>query len=231
MLEILLASLFFIILLMTIILLGISLWVSSNKIKELKANIKTIRDTFDFIEKDTDARLNQLIRSNIENEAKVVHLENRLANDHEQYVLKLENLKEKHKLDLIEKERTVRKDATTRSKNVSHGFESEYFAPLLLADCLNPKDFRHLGDPIDYIVFNTMVETPNEHIEEVIFLEVKTGNSDLSTIQRRIRNAIIKGLVSFWIYNPDKQEIKEYKNGQSKPTVIQLSTNESKEDK
>ena len=72
----------------------------------------------------------------------------------------------------------------------------------------SPKDFRHFGDPIDYIVFDGLSELQKGDISElrnVVFLDIKTGNSRLNTVQRRVRDAINDGRVSFKVYNPDKE--------------------------
>jgi predicted Holliday junction resolvase-like endonuclease len=48
--------------------------------------------------------------------------------------------------------------------------------------------FRFLGDPIDGIQF-----TPNE----IIFVEIKTGKSRLSSSQKNIKKLVVAGKVSF----------------------------------
>lgn len=99
-----------------------------------------------------------------------------------------------------------RKDALKRSTAVNHGFSSENFAPLLAK--WSHKDFRHMGDPIDYLVIPGMSDNRqgSSPIEEIILLDIKTGSSQLSTVQRKIRDAVKNGKVRFAVFNPDTQE-------------------------
>lgn len=114
---------------------------------------------------------------------------------------------------LTEEER-IRSDALTRSRSVIRGQATEHLAPLMMPD-LNLKDFRFVGNPIDYIVFSGVSDitdkVANAKIDKVILLEIKSGKSKLNTVQRRIRDAIKEGKVEFVIYNPDTNETKVIK--------------------
>ncbi len=93
----------------------------------------------------------------------------------------------------------IRKEAIKKSKEVNTGFTSENFAMFMQGD-LNPKDFRHLGDPIDFVVTCGADDVRNgvsDEVSEVVLLDVKTGNASLNKIQRRIRDAVVAGRVSF----------------------------------
>lgn len=107
-----------------------------------------------------------------------------------------------------------RADARKRSTFVAHGFASENFAPLLDDHDWNLKDFRHMGDPIDYLVIpgmNTVhAKGAKADIDEVILLDIKTGKSNLNTVQRRIRDAVVDGRVRFCIYNTDTKELRKW---------------------
>jgi len=111
------------------------------------------------------------------------------------------------------KVKEARKDAVKRATAVAHGFESENFAPLI-QDQWNHKDFRHMGDPIDFVVFAGMEEVRNNKagtpLEEVVLLDIKTGSSGLSTLQRRIRDAVVAKRVSFAVYNTDSNELRTW---------------------
>ena len=114
----------------------------------------------------------------------------------------------------IVKEKEIRKDAMTRSRRVMRGQATEHLAPLMM-DNLNLKDFRFMGNPIDYIIFkgaSDILDNNSDEIESIIFLDVKTGNSKLNKIQRRIRDCIENSKVEFLIYNPDKDKQYEKKN-------------------
>jgi len=109
----------------------------------------------------------------------------------QQYEAQLEMWKQQN-------EQMIRKDAIARSVNTLLGRIGEEFAPLLLADKyqVNPKDFRHLGSPVDYIAFKGLSDD-NVH-PEVIFIEVKTGkSSSLTERERKVRDAIRNGKVRY----------------------------------
>jgi predicted Holliday junction resolvase-like endonuclease len=52
----------------------------------------------------------------------------------------------------------------------------------------NPKDARFLGTPVDLIVFDGMND---DALSEIVFLEIKSGSSSLSTRERRVRDAVL----------------------------------------
>ena len=60
--------------------------------------------------------------------------------------------------------------------------------PFTLCDC------RALFEPIDMIVFNGLLES---NVNNITFLEIKSGESQLNTHQRRIRDAVEEKKVSF----------------------------------
>jgi predicted Holliday junction resolvase-like endonuclease len=106
-------------------------------------------------------------------------------------------------------EQRIRKDAKKRSKAIKHGFTQEHFAPFWIDPQLNPRDFRFVGDPIDYLVCvgsSAVSAGQQDEITEIIFMDVKTGNAALSKVQRRIRDAVNEGRVRFVVYNPDKEK-------------------------
>ena len=62
----------------------------------------------------------------------------------------------------------------------------------------NPSDVRFVGKPIDFVGFPGMTESGK--VNEVLFIEVKTGGSELSDIERQIRTAIEKKKVRYVEY-------------------------------
>lgn len=92
----------------------------------------------------------------------------------------------------IENELTIRQDAIVRSQAVIMGKVTEHLAPYMPNFPFNPKDVRFVGSPIDFIVFDG---ADDECIREIVFLEVKTGNSSLNPRQRKIRDAVLAGRV------------------------------------
>lgn len=98
---------------------------------------------------------------------------------------------------------SIRKDATTRSRAVLEGQFTEQLAPYLPDFPYAPTEARFIGKPIDFIVFKGM---EHKNINEVIFVEVKTGNSKLSTTERNLRETILKGNVSWEEYRIPKRK-------------------------
>lgn len=89
---------------------------------------------------------------------------------------------------------SLREDAIIRSRAVLGGQFSEQLAPYLPDFKYTPTECRFVGKPIDFIVFQGMNE---KNIKEIIFLEVKSGDSELSSSQKQLKNAVENGRV-YW---------------------------------
>lgn len=87
------------------------------------------------------------------------------------------------------------------SERVRLGQVSENVAPFLSAFPYDPKRVRGLFQPIDLLVFNE---------DEIVFVEVKTGDATLTDKQRNIKRLIEEGKVRFEIHrlNDKGYEIK-----------------------
>ena len=81
----------------------------------------------------------------------------------------------------------IREDAIRQSRSVLSGQFSEQIAPYLPDFPFKPTEARFIGKPIDFIVFKGMDE---KNIHEVVFVEVKSGQSQLSKVQNSLRSAI-----------------------------------------
>lgn len=92
----------------------------------------------------------------------------------------------------------LRKDAVKRSKAVINGQVAEQIAPFLPDFPANPSDARFIGKPVDFIVFSGLSE--NEKIDEILFVEVKTGKSLLSEREKEVKKAIEQGKVRYVEY-------------------------------
>ncbi len=90
----------------------------------------------------------------------------------------------------------ARQDSVTRSRGVTSGKIQEHLAPLLpqFAERFNLREARFLGAPVDYVVFEGLEEGL---VEQVTFVEIKTGRSQLSSRERAIRDAVADGRVVF----------------------------------
>jgi predicted Holliday junction resolvase-like endonuclease len=104
-------------------------------------------------------------------------------------------------------ETEIRADAIQRSQAVIVGKVTEHLVPYLPQFRYNPKDARFIGSPIDLVVFDGL---DREAVEQVVFIEVKTGNSSLTKRERQIRDAIRAGKVTWAemrIERPDAPEV------------------------
>lgn len=89
----------------------------------------------------------------------------------------------------------IRKDAVKRSRAVLGGQFSEQLAPYFPDFPFSPTECRFIGKPVDFIVFKGMDE---KKIEEVVFVEVKSGKASLSSPERVLKDVIQEKKVS-WV--------------------------------
>jgi len=78
-----------------------------------------------------------------------------------------------------------------KSSEVRTGQIAEQMAPFLDGFPYSPKSASFLGRPIDFIVFDDT---------GVHLVEVKSGKSQLSSTQRKIRDLVNEGRVTFEVY-------------------------------
>jgi predicted Holliday junction resolvase-like endonuclease len=81
----------------------------------------------------------------------------------------------------------VRQDAIQRSLAVTTGKVYEQLLPYFPDFPFNPKDVRFLGSPVDFVVFEGLSDG---QVSRVVFVEIKTGTADLSSRERRVREAV-----------------------------------------
>lgn len=95
-----------------------------------------------------------------------------------------------------------RKDAIQRSRSVIGGQFSEQLAPYLPNFSYLPTECKFIGKPIDFIVFKGIDE---KKIDEVVFVEVKSGNSKLNSHEKNLKDTIEKKRVRWEEYRiPDE---------------------------
>ena len=90
-----------------------------------------------------------------------------------------------------------RKDAVMRSRSVLSGQFSEQLAPYLPDFAYAPTECKFLGKPIDFIVFKGLDE---KNVQEVVFVEVKSGKSKLNNQEKSLKEAIEKKKVRWEEY-------------------------------
>jgi len=88
-------------------------------------------------------------------------------------------------------------DAVKRSRAVLGGQFSEQLSPYLPLFPADPTEARFIGKPVDFIAFSG---ASRGTVDEVLFIEVKSGNAQLTSVERSLRNAIEKGKVRFVEY-------------------------------
>jgi len=81
----------------------------------------------------------------------------------------------------------IRETAIKQSRAVLSGQFSEQIAPYMPDFPYKPTEARFIGKPVDFIVFKGMDE---KKIEEVVFVEVKSGKSQLSSVEKSLKSAI-----------------------------------------
>jgi len=85
-----------------------------------------------------------------------------------------------------------RKEAITQSRAVLGGKFTEQIVPFFPDFKYDPTEVRFIGSPIDMIVFPGLAKGDPE---EIVILEVKTGNAQLTPQQKKIRQLIEDGMV------------------------------------
>jgi len=98
-----------------------------------------------------------------------------------------------------------RKDAITRSRSVLSGMFSEQLAPYFPDFKFKPTEVRFLGKPVDFIVFKGLDE---KKVDEVVFVEVKSGKSKLSIVEKSLKDAIKNKKVSWEEYRIPEDVVK-----------------------
>ena len=99
--------------------------------------------------------------------------------------IKIQKLKSSKEFE--EKIPDIREDAIKKSRAVLSGQFSEQLAPYLPDFPYKPNEARFIGKPIDFIIFKGM---DDKKIDEVVFVEVKSGGSRISPVERSLKEAV-----------------------------------------
>ena len=97
---------------------------------------------------------------------------------------------------------SYRKDAIMKSRAVLGGHFSEQLAPFLPGFKYIPTECRFLGKPVDFLVFRGMDE---KNMNEIVFVEVKSGNAKLSPSEKKLKEVIDNKKVRWEEYRVDKE--------------------------
>jgi predicted Holliday junction resolvase-like endonuclease len=79
------------------------------------------------------------------------------------------------------------------SRTSRDGVGGENVAPWMPGFPFEPRDASFLGNPVDYVVFDGLDEG---ELREIVFVEVKTGQSGMTKRGQQIRRAVQDGRVS-----------------------------------
>jgi len=156
-----------------------------SKIEFLETKIKEIELDKEKIETSYSSNISSLQESfKIEQEI-IQERKNELDEKEKDILSKFKNLEEK----LLEEQEAKKKVVhQKKSSEVRLGHIAETLAPFLDQFDFEPEECSFLGQPIDYISFGN---------ENITFIEVKSGNSQLSSKQRKIRDQIENGKIKW----------------------------------
>ena len=91
----------------------------------------------------------------------------------------------------------IREEAISRSRSVLAGQFSEQLAPYLPDFPFKPTEARFIGKPVDFLVFRGMDE---KNIDEVVFVEVKSGKATLNPQEKNLKNIIQDKKIHWYEY-------------------------------
>ena len=95
----------------------------------------------------------------------------------------------------------ARSDAVKRSKSSILGETYEKIVPCLPNFPFSPKDMVFIGKGFDYLVMDGLSDGK---LDEIVFLEVKTGSSTLNGNEKKIKEAVNAKRVRFVEWRADK---------------------------
>ncbi len=95
---------------------------------------------------------------------------------------------------LRKREREIRQDAIARSRAGQLGKTIEKVIPMFPGFGHHPYDVRPIFDPIDFVVFDGYLQGA---VTDICFVEFKTGQSRLTSLQASIRETVTRKRVHF----------------------------------
>ena len=114
-------------------------------------------------------------------------------------------LYDEHRAQLTEQRREIRglpeqivEESDGCAEAVNLGSILERLAPSLDTFPFRPSECRSLFDPIDYLAFRGLARS--SVVEEIAFVEIKSGGARLSAKQKAIREVVQAGKVTFEVY-------------------------------
>ena len=161
----------------------------ADELKNENEFLRTRLNAHDIQNKEREGNFNQTIKNLQESLSKNQNSNQQIHKDYKQSEKtlseKIINLQEK-----LDEETLARKKVLSQKKSgeVRLGHIAETLAPFLDQFDFEPERCSFMGQPIDYISFGD---------DEITFIEIKSGNSQLSQKQRHIRDLVKAKLVSW----------------------------------
>ncbi|MEM5794168.1 MAG: Holliday junction resolvase-like protein [Candidatus Aenigmatarchaeota archaeon] len=87
-------------------------------------------------------------------------------------------------------EERIREDAIKRSARALSGKALEKLVPFLENFPYDAHDIRWLGDPIDLIIFDGYSSSEGKNLRQIVFCEVKSGESRLTQAQKKVKEIV-----------------------------------------
>ena len=159
------------------------LLVSEKLLETKEVELSETKKTLNFVHQEKTRLVEILDETSQSSINQVEDLKQRLSEITSQKLIK-----DKAYIDLDEKYKQL--FGQKKSSEVRTGQIAEIMVPFLDQFKYNPKSSRFLGEPLDYIIFNE---------DEVVFLEVKSGESKLNSKQVKIKKNVEAGKVRFEI--------------------------------
>ena len=92
----------------------------------------------------------------------------------------------------VESRKKAVQDGINKSRAVLGGKFTEQMVPYLPEFKYDPTEARFLGSPVDLIVFPGLAQGKPR---EIVIMEIKTGSSQLSPLENKIRKLVESGMV------------------------------------
>lgn len=180
-------------------------WFRVRQLSKSRGEYKELFETSDSEYKNSQERLQELLAVDVLKTTMMERATDSLesAGKHiavqtERFKVLQESLQAADKLAVAQQEKLCFQEAQygkllgqKKSSEVRTGKIAEQMAPFLGDYPFDPKSAKFIGDPIDFCHFLD---------DKIVFVEVKSGKSQLSKKQRHIRDLIAAGKVDFTIY-------------------------------
>jgi len=187
--------------------------------KEKKEELKRLREEFREAQKELREEEKERLEKLREK------LERKLEEKYRKREIELEKNIDKEAMkrlkELQKQEKEAREDAIKRSRAVTMGHVLEIIAPILMSSKYNPKDFRPILNPIDYVVFNGLSE--KGYVSEIVFIEVKYGDSSYNPRETSVKQVVEEGKVRFEEFRRNEDDLLQIAKAVSNVINLQSS--------